>query len=264
MTTDMPLVTLEGVWYTHPAGERPALRDVRMAIRPGERVAILGPNGAGKTSIRHVDPTAVGMVVQDPDDQLFGATAREDVAFGPLNLGLADAEVETRITSALQRAGVEHLADRVLSRLSVGERRRVAIAGILALEPALLLCDEPTAGLDHASREQLRCVLDRAADRDAAVVLTTHDVDFAWEWAGRAVVLHDGAIVADGPTGDVLSDARGLSAAGLAAPLAWRAAACLGRAGWSVEPRRIRSIEALERAIENGAPPHTSAREKTS
>jgi cobalt/nickel transport system ATP-binding protein len=265
------LVRLEGVSYTYPFGERPTLRGVWLDIRAGERLAILGPNGAGKTTLlrllhgglpptsgastRYVDPKAVGMVVQDPDDQLFGATAREDVSFGPLNLGLSGADIDARVASALQQAGVAHLADRQLSRLSVGERRRIAIAGILALEPALLLCDEPTAGLDHLARARLRSVLDAVAAGGAAVVMATHDVDFVLEWSDRAVVLHEGAVVADGPTAEVLSDRLTLHPAGLTVPLVLRAALSLARAGWPLDPRAIRSIDALEGAIGATPPP---------
>jgi cobalt/nickel transport system ATP-binding protein len=271
------LVGLDGVSYTHPSGSQPALRDVRLDVYAGERLAILGPNGAGKTTVlrilhgglpptsgasrRHVDSKAVGMVVQDPDDQLFGAIAREDVSFGPLNLGLTGAELAARVSSALRQAGATHLADRQLSRLSVGERRRVAIAGVLALEPALLLCDEPTAGLDQTSRTRLGAVLHGLAERGAAVVVASHDVDFVYEWADRTVVLHEGAVVATGPTTDVLSDRGVLERAELAAPFVCRVTLALARTGWPLDCRAIRSIDVLEQVLATVAGPATRQQE---
>ncbi|MDO8106268.1 ABC transporter ATP-binding protein [Isoptericola sp. b441] len=231
---------VRGLSFTYPDGRR-ALRAVDLRIEPGERVALLGPNGAGKTTLAlHLDgilrgsagtvdvgdlrvgPTTlqevrrrVQLVFQDPDDQLFSPSVRDDVAFGPANLGLRGAELEARVAEALDAVGMVGHADRPPHHLSFGQRRRVAIATVLAMRPDVLVLDEPTSNLDPAGRRELGEILDA---RDAALLIATHDLPFALQLCPRAVVLDDGAVVADGPTADLLADADLMAAHRLELP----------------------------------------------
>jgi cobalt/nickel transport system ATP-binding protein len=202
------------------------LDGVDLRIAHGERVAVLGPNGAGKTTLMlhlngllagegrlsvaglHVGSgdvralrAAVGLVFQDPDDQLFMPTVAEDVAFGPLNLGLED--VAARVAGALAAVRMEHVAGRAPHQLSLGQRRRVAIATVLAMQPQLLVLDEPSANLDPRARRELLEVLDEI---DRTMLVVTHDLPFAARLCSRAVILSGGRVVADGPCADLLAD----------------------------------------------------------
>jgi cobalt/nickel transport system ATP-binding protein len=198
------------------------LDGVDLEVAAGERVAVLGPNGAGKTTLMlHLNGllqgegeldvagvrdvrdlrAAVGLVFQDPDDQLFMPTVAEDVAFGPLNLGVAD--VRERVAGALAAVRMQHVADRAPHQLSLGQRRRVAIATVLAMRPRLLVLDEPSANLDPRARRELLEVLDGI---DRTMLVVTHDLPFAARLCSRAVLLSGGRIVADRPCADLLSD----------------------------------------------------------
>jgi cobalt/nickel transport system ATP-binding protein len=215
------MISARGLRFRYPNGVT-GLDGVDLEVDAGERVAVLGPNGAGKTTlmlhlngllegegeldvdgIRDVRDlrAAVGLVFQDPDDQLFMPTVAEDVAFGPLNLGVAD--VRERVDGALAAVRMEHVADRAPHQLSLGQRRRVAIATVLAMLPRLLVLDEPSANLDPRARRELLEVLD-AIDRTMLVV--THDLPFAARLCERAVLLSGGRIVADRPCAELLSD----------------------------------------------------------
>ena len=231
---------IEGLSFTYPDG-RAALADIDLTVRPGERVAILGPNGAGKTTLVlhlngiltpshgavRVDGIAVrapnlkeirrrvGIVFQDPDDQLFMATVRDDVAFGPANFGVPRAELDTRARDALAAVGMEDVAERVAHHLSFGQRRRVAVATVLACQPSILVLDEPTANLDPASRRELHDILTALA---VTVLVVSHDLPFALELCPRAVVLCDGMVIADGPTAELLADPALMAAARLELP----------------------------------------------
>jgi cobalt/nickel transport system ATP-binding protein len=214
--------------YTYPDGT-PVLADVNLTIAPGERVAILGPNGAGKTTLalqlngmiegatgaveiggtlltaktRKAIRRRVGLVFQDPDDQLFLPTVRADVAFGPANLGLTGDALRARVDDALARVAITALADRAPHALSAGERRRAALAGVLAMEPDVLVLDEPSSHLDPAARRELADVL---VSLSLTTLLVTHDLPYALELCPRAIVLDQGQVVADGPTREVLAD----------------------------------------------------------
>jgi cobalt/nickel transport system ATP-binding protein len=221
-------VQISDVHFAYPDG-RKALRGTDLRIEDGERVALLGPNGAGKTTLAlHLNGiyTAdagsigigslavsdanlpeirrrVGLVFQDPDDQLFMPTVREDVAFGPANLGLRGDELDARVTEALAAVGATDVAGRAPHHLSGGERRRVALATVLAMRPDLLVLDEPTSGLDPAGRRELVDVL-RGLPITQLVI--THDLPFALELCERAVIMNDGRATADGATADLLAD----------------------------------------------------------
>jgi len=223
-----PTISVAGLSFAYPDGT-PALHDIDLHIHPGERIALLGPNGAGKTTlILHMNgiylPQAgtvrvsgleltrdtvmeirrrVGIVFQDPDDQLFMPTVREDVAFGPQNLGLEGATLEARVQSALDAVEVADLADRPPNHLSFGQKRRVAIAGVLAMEPEILVFDEPTSNLDPATRRELTGVLHGL---DITQLIVTHDLPYALELCERSVIIDGGRIVTDGPTRRILGD----------------------------------------------------------
>jgi cobalt/nickel transport system ATP-binding protein len=224
-----PVLDVRGLAYAYPDGHQ-ALYGVNLHVHQGERVALLGPNGAGKTTlVLHLNgiltagagsvavsglPVTkdnlqeirrrVGIVFQDPDDQLFMPTVHDDVAFGPANLGLRGAELEARVLRALEQVGMADFGDRPPHHLSFGQRRRVAVATVLAMEPEILVMDEPSSNLDPASRRELA---DIVTSLDVTVLMVTHDLPYALELCERAVILSDGVIAADGPTRDILADA---------------------------------------------------------
>jgi cobalt/nickel transport system ATP-binding protein len=236
----VPTVEMTDVGFRYPDGRR-ALDGVDLHVHPGERVALLGPNGAGKTTlVLHLNGILlpetgevridgipvekanflevrrrVGIVFQDPDDQLFMPTVRADVEFGPANLGLRGDELAARSRSALEAVGMEHVADRAPHHLSFGERRLVAIATVLAMEPEILVLDEPSANLDPAGRRELAEVLDRLA---ITMLMVTHDLPYALQLCRRAVVLNGGRIAADGPIREILADRELMAANRLELP----------------------------------------------
>jgi cobalt/nickel transport system ATP-binding protein len=222
---------VRGVRYAYPDGQV-ALHGVDLTVEQGERVALLGPNGAGKTTlvlhlngILHggggvvevgglaVNPAdrqqvaeirrRVGIVFQDPNDQLFMTTVAEDVAFGPANLGLRGAELAERVDEALEAVGMADFRDRAPQHLSFGQQRRVAVATVLAMRPEILVLDEPSSNLDPGSRRELADVLQSLP---VTVLMVTHDLPYALELCPRSVILDHGRVVADGPTDVLFSD----------------------------------------------------------
>jgi cobalt/nickel transport system ATP-binding protein len=229
------VIVARGLRYRYPNGVV-GLDGVDLSVTQGERVAVLGPNGAGKTTlmlhlngllagdgaldvggIRDVRElrAAVGLVFQDPDDQLFMPTVGEDVAFGPLNLGLTRDEVTARVRVALAAVRMSHVEDRAPHQLSLGQRRRVAIATVLAMRPRLLVLDEPSANLDPRARRELLEVLDSF---DRTMLVVTHDLPFAARLCERAVILSGGRVAADGPCAEILADEELLAAHDLELP----------------------------------------------
>jgi cobalt/nickel transport system ATP-binding protein len=224
----VPVLDVRGLAHVYPDGHQ-ALYGVDLHVHAGERVALLGPNGAGKTTlVLHLNgiltPSAgsvavtglpvgkadlaevrrrVGIVFQDPDDQLFMPTVRDDVAFGPRNLGLRGAALDRRVLEALDRVGMADYVDRPPHHLSFGQRRRVAVATVLAMEPSVLVLDEPSSNLDPASRRELADIL---RSLDVTVLMVTHDLPYALELCPRSVVLSGGIVVGDGPTREILTD----------------------------------------------------------
>ncbi|MFC7340126.1 energy-coupling factor ABC transporter ATP-binding protein [Saccharopolyspora griseoalba] len=239
-----PALEVSGLTYAYPDGHA-ALRGVDLRVAPGERVAVLGPNGAGKTTMTlHLNGVLrgstgrisvaglevaernlkeirrrVGLVFQDPDDQLFMPTVREDVAFGPANFGARGAELEQRVHGALDAVGMAEQAHRSPMHLSGGQRKRVALAAVLACRPELLVLDEPSANLEPVARRELAEVL---LSLDSTMLMVTHDLPYALQLCPRSVVIDDGRVVADAPTADLLADEEFLAAHRLELPYGFR------------------------------------------
>ena len=239
-----PSLRVEDLAFAYPDGHQ-ALYGVDLRVERGERVALLGPNGAGKTTlVLHLNGILrggrgtvtvgglevterslqevrrrVGIVFQDPDDQLFMPTVGEDVAFGPRNLGLPEGEVQSRVTAALAQVGMTGVADRAPHHLSFGQRRRVAVATVLSMRPEILVLDEPSSNLDPAGRRELAEVLEALP---VTLLMVTHDLPYALQLCPRSVVLDGGVIVADAPTRELLADTARLAAHRLELPFGFR------------------------------------------
>ena len=235
-------VRLSGLRYSYPNGlaGHAALDGVDLTVREGEKVALLGPNGAGKTtlllhlngllrgsgevevfgrSVADADKAelariraSVGLIFQDPDDQLFSNTVADDVAFGPIHMGLGSNEVRERVESAMADVGLSGFGDRAPYHLSGGEKRRSAIATVLSMRPEIIVADEPSSGLDpRARRELIRLI----GSLPQTMLVATHDVDLARAVLPRCVIMNDGRVVADGPTNELAGDQEFLESCGL-------------------------------------------------
>ncbi len=241
----MSLLEARAVSHFYPGGVC-ALDGLDLRIERGRRLAILGANGSGKTTVLlHLNGTLrprsgqilldgqpvaygseslialrrrVGLVLQDADDQLFAATVAEDVSFGPLNLGLSEAETARRVEAALGALHITELADRATHMLSSGQKKRVAIAGLIAMQPEILLLDEPTAGLDHQGTEDLLAVLSELERAGTTLVFTTHDVELAYHFAHDVALFCQGRTLGQGPIEEIFCRAELLSQAHLGAP----------------------------------------------
>jgi len=220
-TNSVPAIEVENVIHFYDRIK--ALDGVSLKVRRGEKVAILGPNGSGKTTlmlcicnllkpksgkirVMGVDVNRkneekirklVGIVFQNPDDQVFSATVYDDVAFGLRNMGLDEEEVDRRVRAILKTMRIEHLAERNPANLSGGEKKKVAIAGVIVMNPPVMLIDEPTAGLDHPGVHEIYNILCELNARGLTIVVTTHDSEFAFSWADRIVVMSKGRVVSD-------------------------------------------------------------------
>ncbi len=244
-------VEVRNLRHLYPDGTV-ALGDVSFRISQGESVAIIGANGAGKsTLLLHLNgiltPTggevringllltkgtlatlrrSVGMVFQEPDDQLFMPTVHDDVAFGPLNLGFKGEELERRVRDALERVGVGHLREKAPYNLSGGEKKRVAIATVLAMTPEILVMDEPTSGLDPHARRRLMGLL---REFPHTRIFTSHDLDMVLELCPRTIVLHEGKVAADGPTLEIFRDDELLARCRLEKPFSMQGCPVCGK-----------------------------------
>ncbi len=258
-----PALELRGVSYRY--GEIEALNNISLSIPWGAKLALMGPNGAGKSTLiallnglerpekgaiffkgERVAPQAekmlkrsVGVVYQDPDDQIFSATVEEDVAFGPRNLGLDEQQVRERVQTALGYVGMREYGGRSPFELSYGQKRRVAIAGVLAMQPEIMILDEPMAFLDPKGQDDLQTLLESLHLMGITILVATHDVDFAAEWADAVLLLKDGRILAEGST-ELLFDDHWIAQAGLHLPRLARPFRLLKGVGEQANPRTAR------------------------
>lgn len=238
--TATPAITLNQLSFAYPDG-RVALQNVSVTINSGEKVALVGPNGAGKStlllhlngvlgaldgSVRIADVEVrrdtlrkvralVGLVFQDPDDQLFSPTVFDDVAFGPLHMGLEESEVRARVAWALKQVDMQGFEDRMPHHMSVGQRKRVAVATVLSMEPQVLALDEPSAGLDPRAR---RGLVDLLQSLSQTMLVSTHDMRLIAEVFPRTIILANGQVAHDAPTDEILSDRDLLEEYGLEMP----------------------------------------------
>jgi cobalt/nickel transport system ATP-binding protein len=235
----VPTLWVKELSFRYPDG-RTALRDISLQVHQREKVALVGPNGAGKSTLmlhlngilsgegqvqvaglRVTKPNLpvirakVGLVFQNPDDQLFSPTVFEDVAFGPLHMGLPEAEARSRVARALEQVGMSDYADRLSHHLSVGEKKRVAIATVLSMDPEILVLDEPSAGLDPRAR---RALITQLREFPITTLVSTHDMRLVSELFPRMVIMDEGRIVADGRTEVLMDDTALLEAHGLERP----------------------------------------------
>ncbi len=235
----VPVFQVQELQYRYPDG-REALQGVTLEVQEGEILVVIGPNGAGKSTLlwclaglfqgkgtvlyrgkalqglRDPRRLEIGVLFQDPDDQLFSLTVYEDVAFGPRQMGLPEEEVQRRVEEALSQVGLAGFEDRSPHHLSFGERRRAALATVLSMRPRVLLLDEPTSNLDPRARKQF---VDLVKSLALTAVIATHDLELAFELAHRVVVLYQGRVVATGSPREILLDEELLRRYGLEAPL---------------------------------------------
>jgi cobalt/nickel transport system ATP-binding protein len=244
---DDKVVEVQDLWFSYDK-KKWVLKGIDMELRRGEKTVLVGSNGSGKTTLLlHVNGLLipdkgkvkvlgkslsytkkaltevrkrVGIVFQNPDDQIVAPIVFQDVALGPVNLGLRDEDVKKRVNRALNGINIENLRDRKTHELSEGEKKKVAIAGILAMEPEILVLDEPTSGLDPESSKDLITTIDNLYEQNDTMVVfvATHDVELAYEWADRVMVLREGEIVKSGKPYEVLGDEKVIRQSKLAMP----------------------------------------------
>ena len=262
--------------YTYHDGTH-ALKNINMEIYKGQKVAIMGPNGAGKSTLfSHfnglTEPTSghvevdgkaikydrdtllevrqkVGIVFQDPNDQLFAPTVKEDVAFGPMNLGLDYEEVEKRVSEALTMVGMEQYMDKTPHHLSGGQQKRVAIAGIIAMRPEIMILDEPTAGLDPEGVEKVLSILNELNNEGMSIVISSHDIEMVNEFAEKIFVLNEGEILESGDKNEIFSNKELLKTAHLKAPITTEILYTLKEKGYNVDTTKISIDEVVEEII---------------
>lgn len=262
--------------YTYPDGTH-ALKNVNMEIIKGQKVAIMGPNGAGKSTLfSHfnglTEPTSghieldgkrmeydkdtllevrqkVGIVFQDPNDQLFAPTVKEDVAFGPMNLGLSYEKVSKRVDEALELVGMEKFKDKTPHHLSGGQQKRVAIAGIIAMRPEIMILDEPTAGLDPEGVEKVLNILNNLNKEGMSIVISSHDIEMVNEFAQKIFVLNEGEILASGNKEEIFSNKELLKKAHLKAPITTEILYQLKEKGYNVDTTKIGVDEVVSEII---------------
>ena len=263
--TNIQLST-ENLSFTYPDGTR-ALKNIKIEIEKGEKVAIIGPNGAGKSTLfSHfnglTEPTSgcvkiegkpisfekdellkvrqkVGIVFQDPNDQLFAPTVKEDIAFGPMNLGLSYDEVEKRVEDALKMVGMENYEDKTPHHLSGGQQKRIAIAGIIAMKPELMILDEPTAGLDPDGVEKVLNIMNQLNEEGMTLIISSHDIDMISKYADKIFVLYNGEIIESGNKNKIFSDMELLKKAHLRTPITTEILYNLKESGLNVNTEKI-------------------------
>ena len=269
-------LSIKNLSYTYPDGTH-ALKNINMEILKGQKVAIMGPNGAGKSTLfSHfnglTEPKSgyleidgkkmeydknsllevrqkVGIVFQDPNDQLFAPTVKEDVAFGPMNLGLSYEEVEKRVNEALELVGMEKFKDKTPHHLSGGQQKRVAIAGIIAMKPEIMILDEPTAGLDPQGVDKVLDILNNLNKDGMSIVISSHDIEMVNGFAEKIFVLNEGEILASGDKQEIFSDKELLKKAHLKAPITTEILYQLKEKGFDVDTTKININEVVDEII---------------
>ena len=269
-------LSIKNLSYTYPDGTH-ALKNINMEILKGQKVAIMGPNGAGKSTLfSHfnglTEPKSgyleidgkkmeydkksllevrqkVGIVFQDPNDQLFAPTVKEDVAFGPMNLGLSYEEVEKRVNEALELVGMEKFKDKTPHHLSGGQQKRVAIAGIIAMKPEIMILDEPTAGLDPQGVDKVLDILNNLNKDGMSIVISSHDIEMVNGFAEKIFVLNEGEILASGDKQEIFSDKELLKKAHLKAPITTEILYQLKEKGFDVDTTKINISEVVDEII---------------
>ncbi|MDO5824226.1 energy-coupling factor ABC transporter ATP-binding protein [Methanobrevibacter sp.] len=262
--------------FTYPDGTQ-ALKNINLKIKKGEKIAIVGPNGAGKSTLfSHLngltEPTSghievdgeeiiynrdellkvrqkVGIVFQDPNDQLFAPTVKEDVAFGPMNLGLDYDEVKKRIVESLEMVGMRGFEDKTPHHLSGGQQKRVAIAGIIAMRPEIMILDEPTAGLDPEGVDKVLAILNRLNDEGISIIISSHDIEMVNQFADKIFVLYSGEIIAHGDKHQIFSDKKLLKKACLKEPVTTEILYKLKENGLDVDTEKITVNETVEEIL---------------
>lgn len=257
----MPEVIIEAVdlEYSYPDGTN-ALRKVNLQVEKGEKLAILGSNGAGKSTlfmqfngiyrpnsgcIKYLGQDIsyknkalielrkkVGIVFQDPDSQLFSASVYQDISFGPLNLGLSEEKVADRVIQALRDTETTDLENKPTHLLSYGQKKRVSIAGVLAMEPEVIIFDEPTAGLDPRHAQEFMQLMEKLSIEGKTIILSTHDVDLAYSWSDRLAIMCSGEIIAHGEPGELLLQPDFIGRADLTQPWLIEMYSELVQKGW--------------------------------
>jgi len=259
-------IEIRDLSFTYPDGVK-ALEGITLSIDEGERVSIVGPNGAGKSTLlllisglraptagevripgalqengkRRKSTHGVGLIFQDPDDQIFMPTVLEDVSFGPRNLELSEPEISDRVRMAIEATGLQGMEKRAPHHLSAGEKRRVAIAGVLAMSPRILLLDEPTSGLDPRGKRETMNII---RSLPGTMLLVTHDMDLALEFSDR-IILMNRLVLFDGPTVDLFGNEQLIESTGLALPRIMLVVKLLKDRGLLVSGEEPRSFEAL-------------------
>ena len=263
--TNIQLST-ENLSFTYPDGTQ-ALKNINIEIEKIEKVAIIGPNGAGKSTLfSHfnglTEPTSgcvkiegktisfekdellkvrqkVGIVFQDPNDQLFAPTVKEDIAFGPMNLGLSYGEVEKRVEDALKMVGMENYEDKTPHHLSGGQQKRIAIAGIIAMKPEIMILDEPTAGLDPDGVEKVLNIMNQLNKEGMTLIISSHDIDMISKYADKIFILYNGEIIESGNKNKIFSDMELLKKAHLRTPITTEILYNLKESGLNVNTEKI-------------------------
>lgn len=263
--TNIQLST-ENLSFTYP-DDTQALKNINIEIEKGEKVAIIGPNGAGKSTLfSHfnglTEPTSgcvkiegkaisfekdellkvrqkVGIVFQDPNDQLFAPTVKEDIAFGPMNLGLSYGEVEKRVEDALKMVGMENYEDKTPHHLSGGQQKRIAIAGIIAMKPEIMILDEPTAGLDPDGVEKVLNIMNQLNKEGMTLIISSHDIDMISKYADKIFILYNGEIIESGNKNKIFSDMELLKKAHLRTPITTEILYNLKESGLNVNTEKI-------------------------
>lgn len=264
--------------YRYPRGQE-AIRGISFHIRRGEKIALVGPNGAGKSTLLQMfngmlrpdsgimlfdnvpmqyDTASlrqlrrkVGFVLQNPDRQIIAPTVYQDVAFGPTNLGYTEQQVKDAVATALRYVGLEGFERRPPHQLSGGEKKRVAIAGILAMDPDVLVFDEPTSSLDPSGSEDLMELLDELNHDGKTIILSTHDVGLAYPWADRAILLMDGQIIREDVPDVAFGNTKYVRMAHLSVPTLLELSQELGKRGFAIPERKPRSVLDMVHIIEN-------------